>query len=181
MKCSNTRTDPYGGSIENRCRFLFEVLEAIRAKIDLKKVGVRLSPILNKAQGIVQDDKTEELFTYMIGELNDYPLAYVHLSGVTGDTAADPLKQVLDSARYYRGIYKGTLMINKGFTRDTANQAIEDSIADLVSFGDLYISNPDLVERFEANAPLNKSDRDTFYSTGPEGYTDYPFYKENKE
>ncbi|MCC8199181.1 MAG: alkene reductase [Tannerellaceae bacterium] len=177
MKCSNTRTDAYGGNIENRCRFLFEVLEAIRAKIDIKKVGIRLSPLLNKAQGMVQDDETEQLFTYMIGKLNDYPLAYVHLSGVTGDPAEDPLKQVLDSARYYRNIYKGTLMINKGFTRDTANQAIEDGIADLVSFGDLYISNPDLVERFRANAPLNKSDRATFYATGPKGYTDYPFYK----
>ncbi len=178
MKCSNTRTDAYGGSIENRSRFLFEVLEAIRTRICLQKVGIRLSPILNKAQGIVQDEETQDLFTSMIDRLNAYPLAYIHLSGVTGDTAEDPLKQVLDSARYYRGIYKGTLMINKGFTRDTANQAIKDGIADLVSFGDLYISNPDLVERFRKDAPLNRSDRDTFYTTGPKGYTDYPFYKE---
>lgn len=113
----------------------------------------------------------------MIGRLNDYELAYVHLSGVTGDKVADPLKQVLDSARYYRTIYKGTLMINKGFTRDTANQAIEDGIADLFSFGNLYIGNPDLVERFRMNAPLNEADRDTFYTVGAKGYTDYPFYR----
>jgi len=175
MKCSNIRTDSYGGSIENRSRFLFDVLEAIKVKTDLQKVGVRLSPILNHVQGIIQDDETDDLFTSMINRLNDYDLAYVHLSGVTDDTSDDPLKQVLDSARYYRGIYSGTLMINKGFTRDTANQAIEEGIADLVSFGDLYISNPDLVERFKEDAVLNKSDRDTFYTTGPKGYTDYPF------
>lgn len=175
MKCSNTRTDEYGGNIENRSRFLFDVLEAIRAQTDLKRVGVRLSPILNHIQGIVKDDETDQLFTEMIGRLNDYPLAYVHLSGVTGDQVDDPLKQVLDSARYYRKIYRGTLMINKGFTRDTANLAIEEGIADLISFGNLYISNPDLIERFRLNALLNESDRDTFYTTGPQGYTDYPF------
>ncbi len=177
MKCSNTRTDAYGGSIANRSRFLFDVLEAIREKTDLKRVGIRLSPLLDHIQGIVKDEETDRLFTDIMGRLNEYPLAYVHLSGVTGDHSDDPLKQVLDSARYYRNIYNGTLMINGGFMRDTANQALREGIADLVSFGNLYISNPDLVERFRLNAPLNKSDRDTFYSTGPEGYTDYPFYK----
>ncbi len=176
MKCSNVRTDEYGGTIENRYRFLFEVLEAIQSEISLQHVGIRLSPILNHTQGIVKDEETDTLFTKMIDRLNDYPLAYIHLSGITGDTPDDPLKQVLDSARFFRNVYAGTLMINKGFTRDTANQAIEEGVADLVSFGNLYISNPDLVERFNQNYPLNKSDRNTFYTPGPKGYTDYPTY-----
>ncbi len=176
MKCANIRTDEYGGSIENRSRILFEALDAIQEKIDIARVGVRLAPLMNHAQGIVQDDETQELFTYITNRLNEYDLAYLHLSGITGDKSDEPLKPVLDTARYYRNIYNGTFMINTGFTRDTANQAIEEGIADLVSFGVLYIGNPDLVRRFEINAPLNPANRETFYGVGSKGYIDYSYF-----
>lgn len=175
-KCSNTRTDQYGGSIENRGRFLFEVLNAISKKIDLSKVGVRLAPELTGTFGMEKDDETEAMFDYLAHKLNDYSLAYLHLSGFTKASTKNEMKLILDSAAHFRKIYHGTLMINKGFNRDTANKAIEDKTTDLVSFGELFISNPDLVERFSLNASLNEPNRSTYYSSGAEGYTDYPRY-----
>lgn len=176
-KCSNIRTDIYGGSIENRGRFLFEVLEAISDKITLNKVGVRLAPALTGTFGIEKDDETEMMFDYLANNLNEYPLAYLHLSGFTKSDVANERKLILETAAHFRKIYHGTLMINKGFDRDSANKAIEDGITDLVSFGVPYIGNPDLVERFTLDAPLNNSERATFYSLGSKGYTDYPRLK----
>ncbi len=175
-KCSNKRTDQYGGSIENRSRFLFDVLEKTEQKIPLSKVGVRIAPSLHNTLGIVTDDETQALFEHICTRLNDYDLAYLHISGFSQDNVENPLKLVLETAKHYRQFYKGTYMINRGFDKDTANRAIEDGIADLVSFGELYIANPDLVERFEKNAPLNPSDRRTYYISGAEGYTDYPAF-----
>lgn len=179
-KCSNTRTDKYGGSIENRGRFLFEVLDSISQKIDLNKVGVRLAPALTGTFGMEKDDETEAMFDYLAHKLNDCHLAYLHLSGFTKETVENEMKLVLDTAAHFRKIYHGTLMINKGFDRDTANKAIEDGTADLVSFGALYIGNPDLVERFEIGAPLNRPARSTYYSPDAKGYTDYPRYATEK-
>jgi N-ethylmaleimide reductase len=86
----------------------------------------------------------------------------------------DPFQFVWDTAKRYRTLYNGTLIINKGFTKETANKALEEGIADMVSFGELFISNPDLAERFEHNLPLQTADRSTYYVPGPKGYTDYP-------
>lgn len=179
-KSANIRTDEYGGSIENRSRFLFEVLDSIANKVDISKVAVRISPSLNEA-GIVDDEETQPLHEYVVKKLNDYNLAYLHISG-----RADKIKgeeeqaaHVLNVAKHYRPLYKGTYMINKGFTKETAEAAIKEGIADLVSFGHLYVSNPDLVERFKNNYPIAESNPKTFMAKGAEGYTDYPAYKKD--
>lgn len=178
-KCSNHRKDQYGGSIENRARFLFEILDSIKEKVSLNKVGVRIAPDLTNTFGIVKDDETVAFFEYICKKLGDYGLAYLHISGFSLDPA-NKEKNIIETAKYYRKLYTGTYMINGGFTRDSANKALEEGYADLVSFGVPFIANPDLVERFEQNAPLNQADRTTFYGIGSVGYTDYPFLHQTK-
>ena len=174
-KQSNLRNDNYGGSIENRARFLFETLDAIAEISDMNRIGIRLAPALDGNFGIDKDDETDAIFEYIVNRLNDYDLAYLHISGIGAND--DTTEDILKTAKKYRAIYKGIYMINKVHDRDTANKAIEDGIADIVSFGELYIANPDLVERFEKDAPLNEGDRDTYYTPGAKGYIDYPFMK----
>ena len=173
---SNKREDEYGGSIENRGRFLFEVLNAISEQVPFSKIGVRLAPDFDGVFGMKKDEETTAMFEYLVNKLNDYDLAYLHFSGFPGQ-GEDPLKPIIDTAKQYRKIYKGVFMINGRFTKETANKAITEGYADLVSFGVPYISNPDLVERFAVDAPLNPADQDTFYTPGPKGYTDYPRLK----
>ena len=173
-KCSNVRTDLYGGSIENRARFLFEVIESISKKVDLRKVGVRLAPELNGLFGITKDDESDALFEYIMNRLNDYDLAYLHISGFGNSDSIE------ETSKKYRSIYKGNYMINGAFTKDSAEKALESGIADLVSFGRPYISNPDLVERFKENALLNEPNRDTFYGGTEVGFTDYPTLHEQQ-
>lgn len=169
---SNHRTDAYGGSIEKRARFLFDVLEAVKKEIPEGKIGVRLNPSLNGVFGMMMDEETIPTFDYIIGKLNDYDLAYLHLSEPFTDVSeisyAEP-----HIAKRYRPIYKGTLMINSGFDQEKGNAVIERGDADLVSFGKLYVSNPDLVERFANNLPMADWDKDTFYTPGKKGFTDY--------
>jgi N-ethylmaleimide reductase len=138
-----------------------------------KAVYKPLSPDWDNLFGIVADDETQDLFEYLCKQLNGYELAYLHMAGFPYESADAPIKTMLVSAANYRKFYKGTYIVNRGFDRDTANQAIEDGIADLVSFGQLYIANPDLVERFNANAPLNMASQNAYY-TGAAGYTEYP-------
>lgn len=173
---SNKRDDQYGGSIENRGRFLFEVLDAVIDKIPVEKVALRLSPDFDGVFGMKKDDQTTEMFEYLVTKLNDYDLAYLHFSGFA-DQDEDPLKSILETARHYRNIYDGIFMINGGFKKDTANKAIEEGFADLVSFGVSYIGNPDLVQRFAVDAPLNQPDQSTFYTPGAKGYVDYQTLK----
>lgn len=174
MQCSNQRTDKYGGSIENRARFLFDVLEAIGKEYPLEKVGVRLAPDLNDTFGIFHDEETEALFEYIFNKLNDYPIAYVHISGFSLDKNHKGMEQILATGRKYREIYHGTLILNKGFNATTGHQAIEEGIADLISLGIPFISNPDLVERIEKERVWALADRKTFYGGNEKGYIDYP-------
>lgn len=177
--CANIREDQYGGTIENRSRFLFEVLDALQDVADYSRVGVRLNPALDHSFGITRDESTVPTFDYIIQQLNAYPLAYLHLSGFSKQEEADSMTAVLNVARRYREIYKGRLMINKGFDAATANQVIVNGTADLVSFGVPFIANPDLPLRYRFGLPLNEVDRKTFYTRGPVGYTDYPFYPDS--
>ncbi len=174
---SNRRTDSYGGSIENRARFFFEVLEAVQQEISSTKIGARFNPSLHGMFGMEMDEQTIPTFEYIVEKLNDYDLAYIHLSEPFTDVSNVPYA-VRDIAKHFRPIYKGTLMINGGFDQEKANKIIGEGNADLVSFGKLYISNPDLVERFKQDAELQDWDTDTFYTPGKEGYTDYPTMKE---
>ncbi|MFT3919921.1 alkene reductase [Cloacibacterium sp.] len=173
-KNSNYRSDEYGGSPENRARILFEILDEIKQVIDIKKVGVRFNPSLNGIMGISVDDETISTYNYIINRLNDYDLAYIHLiepfTDVTNNENAIP-----EVAKHFRKIYNGSIIINRAFNKETATKVLEDGDADLVSFGVPFIANPDLVERFKTDAPLNAPDKKTFYTPGEKGYIDYPF------
>ena len=172
-KNSNLRTDKYGGTVENRARILFEILDELNQVVDINRVAVRLNPSLDGIMGILVDDETIALYDYMVNRLNEYSLAYVHLiepfTDVTGNAHA--IQQV---ARHFRKIYSGTIIINRAFTKETANQVLDAGDADLVSFGVPFLANPDLVARFKADAQLNQPDQSTFYTPGEKGYTDYP-------
>ena len=172
-KNANNRTDEYGGSVENRSRILFDILDELADAVDMSRVGVRLNPSLNGIMGIEIDNETIELYDSLVSRLNDYGLAYVHLiepfTDVTGNE--DAIEAV---ARHFRTLYNGTIIINRGFTKATATQVLDADDADLVSFGVPFLANPDLVERFKTDAPLNQPDQATFYTPGAKGYTDYP-------
>ena len=170
---ANQRTDRYGGTLENRTRFLFEVIDALHEVLPPERVGLRLSPSMNDMQGINVDDQTAPTFDDVVTRLNASQLAYLHL--------LEPMKPVDDIpfavahvAKHFRPLYGGTLMINKGFTFESGNEILEQGFADLVSFGTPFISNPDLVARFASGAPLAEADKATFYTPGVKGYTDYP-------
>lgn len=167
---TNTRSDRYGGSIENRCRFALEVVEAVVAEWGPKRVGIRLSP--NGTFNDMHDRDPKALFGYLLRRLNEYPLAYVHVVEAFG-VPSDEKREILP-LEFLRECYRGVLMTNGGYTQSRAEQRIAAGLADLVSFGELFIANPDLVERFAANAPLNEPDRSTYYGGGQKGYTDYP-------
>ena len=174
---SNRRNDEYGGTIENRARILFETLDALKEVIDLNRVGVRLNPSLHGAQGMMVDSESIGVHEYIIEKLNEYGLAYLHLTEPFTPVENVPFA-VNDVAKHYRPLFKGSLIINKGFTRETGNEVLENGDADLVAYGVPFLANPDLVERFAKNAPLNTPDKATFYATGPEGYVDYPTLEE---
>ncbi|SIO23478.1 alkene reductase [Algoriphagus halophilus] len=174
---SNVRTDEYGGSIENRTKILFEIIEAIKEVMPENKIGVRLNPSLNGVFGMKADEKTIPTFDYIINKLNDYDLAYLHLSEPFTDVSDLPYLEP-NIAKRYRPMYKGTLVINNAFDQEKGNNIIEEGLADAVAFGKLFISNPDLPVRFETNAPLEEWDQSTFYTPGEKGYTDYPLLEE---
>ncbi|WP_242922166.1 alkene reductase [Pontibacter liquoris] len=170
---SNSRTDEYGGSRENRARILFEVLDAIKEVMPVEKVGVRLNPSLHGGFGITLNEETIPTYDYIIEKLNDYNLAYLHLSEPFSDVSEVPFAEP-NIAKRYRPIYKGNLIINAGFTQEKGNKVIADGEADMVAFGVPFISNPDLPERFAQNAALQQPDKNTFYAPGTKGYIDYP-------
>ncbi|MFO7745771.1 MAG: alkene reductase [Psychroflexus sp.] len=178
-KSSNQRTDEYGGSIEERARILFEILNAVRVFFPENRIGVRLNPSLDGIFGMEADEETIPTFEYIVKKLNEYDLAYLHLSEPFNDVS-DKDFLVSNIAEHFRPLYKGNLMINAGFDQESGNKVIEDGNADMVAFGKLFISNPDLPVRFEKNAELQDWDQDTFYATGKEGYTDYPKLGEEK-
>ncbi len=170
---SNHREDRYGGSKENRARFFFEVLDGIKAVIPENRVGARFNPSLHNVFGMTMDEETIPTFDYIIERLDrEYNLAYIHLSQPFSDVS-DLDYAVTDIAKYYRPKYKGTLMINGGYDQEKGNKVISEGHADLVSFAKLYVSNPDLPERFKENVPVSDWDKNTFYTPGKEGYIDY--------
>jgi N-ethylmaleimide reductase len=167
---SNQRTDQYGGSIENRARLLLEVIDAVVEVWGSDRVGLRLSP--SGTFNDMSDSNPEALFRYVVQELNQRNLAYLHLIEPREDNGA-PEGQDL-SSHFFRSIYNGTIIAAGGYDRELAEETIAKGDADLIAFGRWYISNPDLVERFAQNAPLNQYDRSTFYGGDETGYTDYP-------
>ncbi|YAG07833.1 Alkene reductase [Nostoc sp. DSM 114167] len=169
---SNQRTDEYGGSIEKRSRFLLEVVEAVASVWGANRVGIKLSPS-NTFYGM-HDSNPEETFGYAINALNSFGLAYLHLMEPNEVDLAT--REVMNPVTpYFRQIFPGTLITNGGYDRQTGDSILASSNADLVSFGKLYLANPDLPKRLELNAHLNAPDPKTFYAPDATGYTDYPF------
>ncbi len=164
---SNQRTDMYGGTMENRARFLFEVLTAVCAAIGSERVGLRLSP-LNSFNSMIDSDPLG-LIAFLAERLNDFKLAYVHL--MRADFFQQQTGDVMPVAR---ANYKGVLIGNMGYSSDEAAAAILDKKLDAVAFGTGFLANPDLPARVRAGAVLNQPDQATFYTPGAKGYTDYP-------
>ncbi|MEP7366257.1 MAG: alkene reductase [Acidobacteriota bacterium] len=167
---TNRRTDQYGGVVENRARFLIDVTRAAMGVLGAGRVGVRLSPGGN--MGGIGDSQPWETFSYAVRELDKLAPTYIHL---VEPRAHDGLLDDLASARFRPLVSRPTqLMVAGGYDAESAEAAIESGRADLVAFGRLFISNPDLPERFARKAELNAYDRSTFYGGGAHGYVDYP-------
>jgi N-ethylmaleimide reductase len=168
--CSNERTDAYGGSLENRTRFLLEVTEAVVKAWRADRVGVRLSP--TNPFNDMRDSNPVQTFTHATQSLNQFQLAYLHiLEALPGHFLAAEGERV---SPYIREVYKGTLMLNGGYDAETGAAAITTGKANLIAYGIPFIANPDLPERIRLNADLNPADPSTFYTPGIKGYTDYP-------
>lgn len=169
----NDRTDEYGGSLENRCRFALEIVEAVVNEIGAEKVGIRLSPFADYAESA--DSNPEALGLYMVESLNKYGILYCHVVEPRMMTAGEKLGSP-HSLLPMRKAFNGAFLVAGGYDRDDGINAIVEGHADLVAYGRLFLSNPDLPKRFELNAPLNAYNRATFYTDDPViGYTDYPF------
>jgi N-ethylmaleimide reductase len=178
---ANIRADLYGGSLQNRARLLLEVTEAVASVWDGNRVGIRLSPA-NTFGGITHSDRFGT-YAHVIRELNQFRLAYLHLvePRVAGSSDIERFDASLGSHHFRPFITGGTRLISAGgHTFTSGTNAVTKGEADAVAWGRQFIANPDLVERFANNAPLNRYDRETFYGGTEKGYTDYPFWNQSQ-
>jgi N-ethylmaleimide reductase len=175
---TNQRTDQYGGSIENRIRFALEVVDVVTKEIGAGKVGIRLSP--TTASNGISETKPQEVYDLLVEKLGSRSLAFIHVvEGTTGGDRAFTQGDRPFDYQSLKDIYRkaggtGAWLVNNGYTKDTAGTAVTSGYADAVAFGRSFIANPDLVDRFKDDAPLNEPDKATFYGGGAKGYTDYP-------
>jgi N-ethylmaleimide reductase len=165
---TNKRADAYGGSIENRTRFLLEVVDAVIAAVGAERTGLRISP--QNGQNDIADDDPQSLFNHVAAALAGRGLAYLHV--IEGDTGGTPVP-TFDYLAIKR-LFGGLVIANNGFDKQRANEAIAQGRADLIAFGRPFIGNPDLVTRLYLGVPLNPLNRETLYGGGEQGYTDYP-------
>lgn len=168
---TNKRTDAYGGSRENRARFLLEVTEAVVGACGSERVGIRLSPIA-PVNGAALDSDPAATYGYVVERLNAFNLAYMHV--VEGATQGPREVPGGFDLQILRRSFKSLYIANNGYDRDLALEARRRNLADLISFGRLFIANPDLVERLRIGGPFNIPDRATFFGGGAAGYSDYP-------
>lgn len=164
---SNQRTDHYGDSLENRFRFLSQVLDAVFEAWMPAQVGVRISP--ENSFNSMQDSSPQQTFNFVAQQLSQFGLAYLHV--LEGDMASDTRNVDYQQIKQH---FNGHYMANCGYTLERAQAAIKNGDADTIAFGVPFLANPDLVERFKTAAPLNKPDMETFYGGDAHGYTDYP-------
>jgi N-ethylmaleimide reductase len=158
---ANLRTDEYGGSIENRSRFLFAVLDAMIAVVGSERVGVKFSPSIPFND--IEETDADILYPYILEHLNDRNLAYVFVADHTGQRHTE-----------LRRVYQGRYFAGTGFTKESGEALLAHDGADAIVYGTKMLANPDLPERFKRNAALNEPDQTTFYVPGEHGYTDYP-------
>ncbi|MBS0528699.1 MAG: alkene reductase [Proteobacteria bacterium] len=166
---TNKRTDAYGGSIENRAKLMIEVSNEVSAVAGAERTGIRISPVTPAND--VSDSNPQPLFDHIVDQLNALKLTYIHV--IEGATGGPRDVAPFDYASL-RKRFKQTYMANNGYDLALANKMLDSGAADLIAFGKPFISNPDLVERLKAGAPLNEWDKNTFYGGGAKGYTDYP-------
>lgn len=167
---TNRRTDRYGGSALNRARFLLEVSEALAGEMGAERVGVRLAP--TNPFNDIADSNPAATFAAAVGELNRLNLGYLH---IVEPLPSDPVAAgERPDIRFFRRLWRGALIGNKGYDLARANATLREGLVDLVSFAALFLANPDLPERFRRGAVLNPPNRATFYGGGAKGYTDYP-------
>ena len=170
---SNRRDDRYGGGVANRARLLLEIADAVIGVWGADRVGVRLSPHA-RGDGIADSDPAA-IFGHVAAALGEREIAYLHLiEAPAPGLPQSPPAGASALLPAIRRAFKGPLIVNGGYTRAAADQVIASGAADLVAFAALFIANPDLVERFRRNAPLNKPDSSTFHNGGAQGYIDYP-------
>ena len=167
---SNQRKDSYGGSIENRIRYVLETAEAVAAAIGKNRVGIRLSPY-STFNDMSSFAETEEQYVLLAEKLNALGIAYIHLADNTGGKAKSTFGKI-------RKAFKNTLILSVGYTKEKAEEDLASGAGDLIAFGKPFLSNPDLLTRFEKGKPLNDFDASTFYAADAKGYTDYPFLKD---
>ncbi len=166
---TNKRTDKYGGSIENRVRFLFEVLDSMTNEIGSDQTSLRISP--GGEFNDIKEDDHDQLYSYVIDKLNKRDLAYIHIGTFDDDKNWHPI---------LRPIYNGVYFAGVGFDKESGKKLLADNGADAIVYGKLFLANPDLPKRFKLDAELNEPDSSTFYSPGKKGYIDYPTLEEAK-
>lgn len=168
---TNKRADIYGGGIENRTRFLLEVVDAVAATVGAERTGLRISP--QNGSNDISDSDPQRLFNHVAAALSGKGLSYLHV--IEGDTSGTPVPPF--DYQKIKHLFGGPVIANNGFDKARANKAIEEARADAIAFGKDFIGNPDLVTRLYLGAPLNPSNRETFYGGGEHGYTDYPLLR----
>ncbi len=170
---SNIRTDNYGGSIENRSRFVLEVVAAVAEAIGKDKTGIRLSPY-GVASDMPHYPEMDAKYAYLSEQLNKIGIAYIHIADHSAMGAPDV---PLELKKTIRNNFKNTIILSGGYDKERAEADIESRLGDIVAFGRPFINNPDLVERFKNDLPLSADLKmDLFYSADEKGYTDYPVY-----
>ena len=168
---TNKREDGYGGSVENRARLTLEVTSAVVSIWGADRVGIRLSP-----GGVFNDMRDSDplaTFGHVLKELDALRLAYAHVTQVTAQDIAHGATEGV-GPRELRPFYRGLIVSAGGFTAESGQRALAEGWADAIAFGVPFLANPDLPERFRRGAALNAPDENTFYASGPVGYTDYP-------
>jgi len=173
----NDRSGPHGGSIANRARLVLEVTRAVTAAVGAGRTGIRLSPMTTFGNTAPRDSDPQALYGYLVEQLAPLGLAYLHV--IEGETGGPREPADADAPFDYLALrhrFRGAWMVNNGYARADALDAVAGGRADLVAFGRLFIANPDLVRRLREDLPLNEPRAETFYGGGAEGYTDYPTF-----
>ena len=165
----NRRTDEYGGPVENRARFLEEIIDSIAEEMPLSRVGVRISPYTTYNNAL--DDQVPEMYAHVAERLQSRGIGYLHIADVNGWYGAPDLDRILEIVRPR---FKGVVIANGGLTVEKAKSLVEDGRVELVAFGRNFIANPDLVQRLKLGVPLNEVREQGLYTGGESGYTDYP-------
>jgi N-ethylmaleimide reductase len=176
----NRRTDRYGGSVQNRARLLFEVLEAVLDVWPSQRVGVKAGPMMSERGGFRALPSTLPTAEYVYRRLNAYNLSYVMLMRQLGDLTGTPLEHLQGDCvlPHFRALYDGNLMLNSGISPLHGERLLRQGMGEVIAFGREYIANPDLVERIRAGGPLNPQRPEGYYGMTPTGYTDYPTLSE---